>query len=62
MLAVSYTNISINDWPFGIGDKLLAGRILRPKPIRKLMRREITAAAFLNYIHTRLEGSSGGWI
>lgn len=45
MLAVSYTNISINDWPFGIGDKLLPGGILRLKPIRKLMRREITTAA-----------------
>lgn len=45
MLAVSYTNISINDWPFGIGDKLPAAGILSLKPIRKLMRREITTAA-----------------
>lgn len=45
MLAVSYTNISINDWPFGIGDKLPPAGILSMKPIRKLMRREITTAA-----------------
>lgn len=45
MQAVSYTNISINDWPFGIGDKLQPGEILRLKPISKLMRREIATAA-----------------